>query len=280
MPVAIDTSAGVRDVTTATTELTSLLQGYIGQVNTYKTRSSIQYTINNYLAARDYGLSVNGELTNNSTVCGDYGLTDDGTNNIYNGLQYIGTNTTKPIYDGTTATIRVDAGTTEYVINVNSATNGLYNWGAWGVADNIYGAAPTPVTERDRKRTQIRSHLSPVVKTRSEAIMASTPQEAVAMEALRETVTEDDFKRYLRYGFVLVRGNSGATYQVYRNRSHVKVWVGGKVVEEICVYLRDTSDHGGVGKIPMTDKVVAFKAMIEADEEAFKKLGNCYRMAA
>jgi hypothetical protein len=85
-------------------------------------------------------------------------------------------------------------------------------------------------------------------------------------------ISEEEFRRYIRYGFILVRGASGDIYQVFRNRSHTRVWRGGKVVEEVCVRIRDR-------KIPATDNVVAFKTAIEADEGAFKKMGNVYKMA-
>lgn len=126
------------------------------------------------------------------------------------------------------------------------------------------------------KRMAIREKSMSRIRSRSECICNLTPEETIAVEALREIVTENEFRKYLKYGFVVVKGKSGALYQVYRNKTHIKVWVGGKVVEEICVYLKAVEGK----RAPDTDKVVAFKTMIETDEEAFKALGNCYRMAA
>jgi len=144
----------------------------------------------------------------------------------------------------------------------------------WFPLDGGYGfdGANAPMMSR---RSQLRAQLSPAVHVRSAAVQAESPQEAIAQETLREVVTEDQYRKYLRYGFVLVQGLSGATYQVFRNRTHVKVWVGGKLVEEVCVYLKAVEGL----RVPPTDKVVAFKTMIEADEEAFKGMGNRYRMA-
>jgi hypothetical protein len=45
------------------------------------------------------------------------------------------------------------------------------------------------------------------------------------------------------------------------------------MVEELCVYIKDSS-------VPATDKLVAFKTMIETEEDEFRKLGNLYKMAA
>lgn len=169
-------------------------------------------------------------------------------------------------------TIYADAGTAN-TIQIGTIANGVLNINDYRPLDSygyVYGGdspALDPFAALWRK-------LAPTVVVRSKPVVTKSPAEALAQEALREMVTESEFRKYLKFGFVLVKGRSGAVYQVYRNRSHVKVWVGGKVVEEVCVYLRP-----GVNA-PDTDKVVAFKAMIEADEEAFKAMGNRYRMAA
>lgn len=95
--------------------------------------------------------------------------------------------------------------------------------------------------------------------------------ELAAVENLREEISEKDFRKYLKDGFLLVKGQSGRIYQIYRDQAHIRVWEHGNRIEEICVYLKDI-------KIPRTDKILAFKIMIETDEDAFKKLGNVYNM--
>ena len=124
------------------------------------------------------------------------------------------------------------------------------------------------------------------VKSRVDLPFNVTPAEGQAIETLREMITETEFRRYLKYGFVLVKGAGGDTYQVFRNKSHTKVWRGGKVIEEICIRLKDSAVIAenfwkpGDKTIPPTDNVIAFKSMIEADEEGFKKSGNLYKMEA
>lgn len=103
-------------------------------------------------------------------------------------------------------------------------------------------------------------------------LKADTEQEKVAMESLRETLTEGEWHRYLKRGFVVVRGSSGREYQIFRDRWHTKVRDKGKVVAEVCARIS--------GRVPATDNVIAFKAMIEADEKQFEKVGNVYKMAA
>ena len=98
----------------------------------------------------------------------------------------------------------------------------------------------------------------------------ASPEEIVALESLRETVSEDEWKRYIKRGFILVRGSNGREYQLFRDKWHAKVRVKGKVVAEICSRLSST--------VPPTDNVIAFKTMIEVDENQFEKAGNVYKM--
>lgn len=110
-----------------------------------------------------------------------------------------------------------------------------------------------------------------VKKSRADEYSNVPKNEWCAIETLREMITEAEFRKYMKYGFITVRGKSGCTYQIFRNRSHTKVWVNGKVVEEICVRIEGK-------EVPPTDNVIAFKIMVETDEDAFKKLGNVYNM--
>ena len=76
----------------------------------------------------------------------------------------------------------------------------------------------------------------------------------------------------MKYGFVLIEGKSGKTYQIFRNAYHTKVWKGGKLIEEVCVRIKSNL------KVPPTDNVIAFRTMIRIDEEEFRKIGNVYKM--
>lgn len=122
-------------------------------------------------------------------------------------------------------------------------------------------------------KDKIRSNLIINIRSRAEAIKGIPENEQIAIQSLREVISESEFRKYVKYGFVLVKGQSGDVYQVFRNRSHTKVWRGGKVIEEICVRINYDV------KAPPTDNVIAFKTMIEANEEEFKKMGNVYKMA-
>ena len=130
-----------------------------------------------------------------------------------------------------------------------------------------------PETQKEIKRQRIRSNLIINIKSRADLIInKNTPEnERRAIETLREEITESEFRKYIKYGFVLVNGQSGKTYQIFRNEPHTKVWKGGKIIEEICVRIRDRN-------IPPTDNIIAFKNIIQIDEKEFRKLGNVYKM--
>lgn len=132
---------------------------------------------------------------------------------------------------------------------------------------------PSPRNLKDVVRNTVKSNLTILMqeKNRTEHFNISETEQK-ALETLREMVTEEEFKKYLRYGFVPVKGKSGDTYQVFRNQAHTKVWRGGQVIEEICVRI-----HYAI-KAPPTDNVIAFMTMISADEDEFKKMGNRYIM--
>jgi len=121
-------------------------------------------------------------------------------------------------------------------------------------------------------KEKMKSNLLINVKSRADIINGVPKNEAIAIETLREEISEAEFRKYLKYGFINVPGKGDKTFQVFRNDSHIKVWKGGKLLEEICVRISDS-------KIPPTDNVIAMKALITANEEEFRKLGNIYPMA-
>jgi hypothetical protein len=130
-------------------------------------------------------------------------------------------------------------------------------------------------SKQDLEKVRLKSNLIIKIKSRASSIEkypGESEPERRALETLREIISEEEFRKYLRYGFILVKGKSGATYQVFRNASHCKVWLNGQVIEEVCVQIKDK-------QVPKTDKLIAFKTIIETSEEQFKKLGNVYKMA-
>jgi len=121
------------------------------------------------------------------------------------------------------------------------------------------------------KKSNFHNNLVIGIKNRSHCFGNISNNERNAIDSLREMISEAMFRKYLKFGFILVFGKSGHIYQIFRNKSHIKVWERGNLVEEICVRIRN-------GDIPLTDNLIAFKIMIETDEEEFKKLSNVYKM--
>ena len=94
----------------------------------------------------------------------------------------------------------------------------------------------------------------------------ATPAELTALQLLRQLVGQDEFRRYLKYGFVTVQGCSGLRYQVRRGRHVVDVWNGRQRVDGICVWLK--------GSFPPTDEVITRMLMAERDELELWRRGN------
>ncbi|MBE3087000.1 MAG: hypothetical protein IMZ64_12385 [Bacteroidetes bacterium] len=166
-----------------------------------------------------------------------------------------------------------------YVTGYNWGTN--INWASFAELGSFRGfsatgdqAGPDFHSKKMQLAWKLKSNLSIVVKSRAPEVDRFEPAERVAMETLREFISEAEFRKYLRYGFILVKGLSGDTYQVFRNRAHTRVWRNGKVVEEVCVRIKHDQ------KVPPTDNVIAFRQIIRSSEDEFKKLGNVYKMVA
>jgi len=118
---------------------------------------------------------------------------------------------------------------------------------------------------------KIKNNLTIIIKSRAPSYGNVSDQERVALDTLREQVSEQEFRKYIKYGFILVKGKSKNIYQIFKNMSHTKVWNGGRVIEEICVRIKREISA------PATDNVIAFKALIETNEDLFKSLGNLYK---
>lgn len=108
-----------------------------------------------------------------------------------------------------------------------------------------------------------------LVRSRHHMMRDVSPQERVALECLREMISEAEYRKYITHGFLLVKGDSGKTYQLYRENSHTKVWLHGKLLESLCVYIQEPG-------VPPTDNVIAFKTIIETDEEEYRRMANVF----
>jgi hypothetical protein len=206
-------------------------------------------------ATSDYSIKISG-----STV-----YSTDADINTYNPiiLDLVGT----PILAGSSATWDIDYTTNSITYKLPmTITNDLYTYSPEGVAYE-------ELLITGYKKYNLRKNLIPVIKSRVNLIQGISEKERVALETLREMITEAEYRKYISHGFVLVKVDSGDIYQIFRVKAHAKVWRNGKVVEEVCVRIKDK-------EIPPTDNVIAFMTMIQANEQDFKSIGNVYKFAA
>ena len=90
-----------------------------------------------------------------------------------------------------------------------------------------------------------------------------------ALQLLKKVVSADDFRKYLKYGIVTVKGSSGLIYEIRRRENHIFVHNLDRCVAELCVYL-------GNRNIPSTDEVITKLVVIDCDEQDIWKRSNIY----
>jgi len=122
-------------------------------------------------------------------------------------------------------------------------------------------------------KTKIKRNLSPNIQFTPRITTIETAEEKKAMQSLRDVISEKEYRKYLINGYVLLTGSEyfmevdqrvrglklPFVYQVFKNRSHIKVYAKGKPVCELCIH----TDEG----CPPTDHVINIKMMIEHDEK-------------
>lgn len=95
------------------------------------------------------------------------------------------------------------------------------------------------------------------------------PNEIKALQLLRKMVSPEQFRKYLKTGYLSYRANSGLTYVVRHRQAHVLVYKAGKKVCELCVVLDQ-------GDIPPTDAVITKLLMAKFSETSIWKSSNIY----
>lgn len=121
------------------------------------------------------------------------------------------------------------------------------------------------------RRAQLRAQMSPTrkaVRADNVSFENCSGPELVALQLLKKMLDEDAWRKYLKYGFVLVEGESGLVYQIRRNEWHVLVYLRGEMVAELCVGLANRH------YMPPTDEVIARKLIVECDEADIWRRAN------
>jgi hypothetical protein len=127
------------------------------------------------------------------------------------------------------------------------------------------------LSTRDQIKKSLKENLTVLIKHRNSPIPVNQGNpEHQALLTLREMISEAEFRKYLKDGFLLVKIKN-RTYQIFRDKPHTKVYQDGKLIEEVCVRIKDK-------KIPATDNVIAFKTILEVSEEQLRSMANVYKM--
>lgn len=183
-----------------------------------------------------------------------------GTTTVLDRISYpvYGTGTDYVRWPGTDT---IDSACTDGVITINVGdtlgANLVYHGTTWGEVK------PT----RSRGRTLARrNHRGMAPRAVRVDFSTATPAELTALQLLRGLVGQDEFRRYLKYGFIMVRGASGLRYQIERGRHVINVWNERGRVHGICVYL--------AGNYPPTDDTITRMLMAERDELELWRRGN------
>lgn len=138
------------------------------------------------------------------------------------------------------------------------------------VIDNVPSFfIPSAQSKLDKLKWKIREQLQPKLLNhlgnrmratdRCANFQGSQANEIIALQLLRQMVEPQVFKKYLKYGFVTVKGPSGLVYQIKKQSHIITVWENGQILSTLCVYLKDKS-------IPPTDEVIAKMLICECDE--------------
>ena len=164
-----------------------------------------------------------------------------------------------------------DAGTSATATGINVSGSGWISipqtQSGWLVSENLTKEQFEEV-RRESRRSQFRARMRAQIEgggpnlfsKRHRADFSSVSQpEIVALQLLKKMLPEEEWKRYLRYGFIIVQSQiTGLDYQIFRAGGHILVYRRGKKMAELCIHV----DY----KCPPSDRVIAKKIMLEATE--------------
>lgn len=111
----------------------------------------------------------------------------------------------------------------------------------------------------------IRHRMSPRIGKAMAAEICRSVPEGKAQLLLREILTEDEFFRYIRRGWVSRMAASGKVYHIPL-QGRIKIYDGGKHVENLCIHV--------VNDVPPSDRMFTLVTLLDFDEEAFRASGN------
>ena len=122
----------------------------------------------------------------------------------------------------------------------------------------------TSEAQEKRRKTQLRQVMKSNLLFDEESFRQPslnkkiTPQETKARNTLRDLISERVWRKYLTNGFVIIPAKSGKFYQVFNDQRHIRVYVKGKLSDEICIHTEGC---------PPTDHILNIMMMIHNDEQ-------------
>jgi hypothetical protein len=119
---------------------------------------------------------------------------------------------------------------------------------------------------KNRVKSVMKNNLLIKVNSRQKPLQTKAHiEEQRARLTLRDMLSEQDWRRYVTNGFIMVKGSSDYWYQIFVS-SGVNVYKHGKKVHYICIHTDNTC--------PPSDHVINMKLLVEFDEAALWKGGN------
>lgn len=142
-------------------------------------------------------------------------------------------------------------------IKANSCTT----WGDW--YDETCWREPLPSVS-EQVRQIIRDRQFPAIHTGRKPLgPALDVREVCARQTILRVLGQQEYREYLKDGFISVRAKSGLVYQIYPQHGITRVYRNGELIERLCVVLK--------GNFPPTDSLIMRYLLILNDENDFRK---------
>jgi hypothetical protein len=151
---------------------------------------------------------------------------------------------------------------------IHTLQNSLYSGRVDGTSTTGFNYPYDYVTAlvKNRVKSVMKNNLLIKVNSRQKPLQTKAHiEEQRARLTLRDMLSEQDWRRYVTNGFIMVKGSSDYWYQIFVS-SGVTVYKHGKKVHYICIHTDNTC--------PPSDHVINMKLLVEFDEAALWKGGN------
>jgi hypothetical protein len=126
--------------------------------------------------------------------------------------------------------------------------------------ESLKDLATWNISAGETKRQRLRNNLRVLPRARTGIGAHVSPQELKARGTLRDMISENDWRRYVTNGFIMVKGASGRFYQLFADGRRTQVFHHGKNIATLCIHTDKSC--------PPSDHVLNLKILVELDEDA------------